>query len=68
VKELQQLLVKANYGPIKGAYTAFYGAETQKAVARFHNKNPQLRSAGKTYDPAIGPSGFKELQKEAGRK
>jgi len=68
VKELQQLLVKAGYGPIKGAYTSYYGAETQKAVARFHNKNPKLKSAGKTYDPAIGAAGFKELQKEAGRK
>ncbi|MGW5130893.1 CHAP domain-containing protein [Streptomyces sp. NPDC004135] len=68
VKELQQLLVKAGYGPIKGAYTTYYGLETQKAVARFHNKNPKLKSAGKTYDPVIGPSGFKELQKEAGRK
>jgi peptidoglycan hydrolase-like protein with peptidoglycan-binding domain len=68
VKELQQLLVKAGYGPIKGAYTAYYGAETQKAVARFHNKNPQFKSAGKSYDPAIGASGFKHLQQEAGRK
>jgi hypothetical protein len=68
VKELQQLLVKAGYGPIKGAYTSYYGAETQKAVARFHNKNPQYKAAGKSFDPAIGPSGFKHLQQEAGRK
>ncbi|MFF3249746.1 peptidoglycan-binding protein [Actinacidiphila glaucinigra] len=68
VKELQQLLVKAGYGPIKGAYTTYYGPETEKAVARFHNKNPKLRSAGKTYDPVIGKKGFVELQKEAGRK
>ena len=68
VKELQQLLVKAGYGPIKGAYTTYYGPETQKAVARFHNKNPQVRAKGKSYDPAIGKQGFIELQKEAGRK
>ncbi|MDX3525065.1 peptidoglycan-binding domain-containing protein [Streptomyces sp. ID05-39B] len=68
VKELQQLLVKAGYGPIKGAYTTYYGPETEKAVARFHNKNPHLRSAGKSYDPAIGKKGFVELQREAGRK
>ncbi|AUG87211.1 endolysin [Streptomyces phage Omar] len=68
VKDLQRFLVKAGYGPIPGAYTDYYGPETQKAVARFHNKNPHLRSAGKSYDPAIGKSGFKELQKEAGVK
>ncbi|MFF8845489.1 peptidoglycan-binding protein [Streptomyces sp. NPDC015127] len=68
VKELQQLLVKAGYGPIPGAYSTYYGTETQKAVARFHNKNPHLRAAGKSYDPAIGKQGFIELQKEAGRK
>lgn len=68
VEALQRFLVKAGYGPIKGAYTRFYGPETQKAVARFHNANPRFRSVGKSYDPAIGPSGFKELQKEAGIK
>lgn len=68
VKELQQLLIKAGYGPIKGAYTTYYGPETQKAVARFHNKNPHLKSAGVSYDPVIGKKGFVELQKEAGRK
>ncbi|WP_327424330.1 peptidoglycan-binding protein [Streptomyces sp. NBC_01230] len=68
VKDLQTFLVKAGYGPIPGAYTTYYGAETQKAVARFHNKNPHLKSAGVSYDPAIGKSGFKELQREAGIK
>ncbi|MEU6572279.1 CHAP domain-containing protein [Streptomyces sp. NPDC046805] len=68
VKDLQHFLVKAGYGPIPGAYSTFYGPETQKAVARFHNKNPQFRTAGVSYDPKIGPSGFKELQKEAGVK
>jgi hypothetical protein len=68
VKDLQHFLVKAGYGPIPGAYSTYYGPETQKAVARFHNKNPHLKSAGKSYDPVIGKSGFKELQKEAGIK
>lgn len=68
VAELQQLLIKAGYGPIPGAVTTYYGMETQKAVARFHNKNPRLKSAGKSYDPAIGKQGFIELQREAGRK
>ncbi|MGW6745427.1 peptidoglycan-binding domain-containing protein [Streptomyces sp. NPDC055025] len=68
VKELQQLLIKAGYGPIPGSITDLYGPETQKAVGRFHSKNPQYRSKGKSYDPVIGKSGFKELQKEAGRK
>jgi hypothetical protein len=68
VSDLQHFLVKAGYGPIHGAYSTFYGPETQKAVARFHNKNPQFRTAGTSYDPKIGPSGFKELQKEAGVK
>ncbi|MFH8414346.1 C40 family peptidase [Streptomyces collinus] len=68
VKDLQKFLVKAGYGPIPGAYTTYYGPETQKAVARFHNKNPHLRTAGRSYDPVIGKSGFKELQREAGIK
>jgi hypothetical protein len=68
VKDLQHFLVKAGYGPIPGAYTTYYGVETQKAVARFHNKNPHLKTAGVSYDPVIGKSGFKELQKEAGIK
>ncbi|MEU9057825.1 peptidoglycan-binding protein [Streptomyces sp. NPDC048430] len=63
VKKLQTFLIKAGYGPIKGAVTDFYGAETQAAVARFHKKNPALSS--KSYDPAIGAKGFVELQKEA---
>lgn len=66
VKELQQLLVRAGYGPIKGAYTAFYGPETQKAVARFHDRNPAYRSG--LHDPRIGPKGFVALQKQAGRR
>jgi hypothetical protein len=68
VAELQRLLIAAGYGPIPGAVTTFYGKNTQAAVARFHNKNPHLKTTGLSYDPAIGASGFKELQKEAGRR
>ncbi|QDK03196.1 endolysin [Streptomyces phage Yasdnil] len=66
VAELQQLLIKAGYGPIPGAVTKFYGKNTGAAVARFYRKNPKL--ANSQYDTAIGPKGFIELQKEAGRK
>jgi hypothetical protein len=66
VKELQQLLVKAGYGPIAGAYTTLYGPETQRAVARFHDRNPKYRSG--LHDPKIGPQGFIALQKQAGRR
>ncbi|MFE0104127.1 N-acetylmuramoyl-L-alanine amidase [Streptomyces sp. NPDC059009] len=66
VAELQQLLIKAGYGPIKGAVTKFYGTETQKAVARFHDRNPAYRSG--LHDPRIGPKGFIALQKQAGRR
>jgi hypothetical protein len=63
VKLLQQMLITAGYGPIKGAYTTTYGTATQAAVVRFHKKNPQFASSAK--DPAIGPKGFAELQREA---
>ncbi|MCX5237216.1 CHAP domain-containing protein [Streptomyces prunicolor] len=66
VRELQQLLVKAGYGPIKGAVTDLYGPETQRAVARFHDRNPKYRSG--LHDPKIGPQGFIALQKQAGRR
>ncbi|WP_241695032.1 CHAP domain-containing protein [Streptomyces sp. C] len=66
VAELQQLLIKAGYGPIKGAVTRFYGPETQRAVARFHDRNPAYRSG--LHDPRIGPKGFVALQKQAGRR
>lgn len=64
VRLLQQLLIKAGYGPIKGAVTTFYGKNTKDAVARFHKANPKFSSGG--YDPVIGPKGFEELQKLAG--
>jgi len=66
VKELQQLLIKAGYGPIQGAPTDFYGPETQRSVARFHDRNPQYSSG--LHDPKIGPQGFIALQKQAGRR
>ncbi|MGZ2360721.1 CHAP domain-containing protein [Streptomyces sp. 372A] len=66
VAELQQLLIKAGYGPIKGSVTKFYGAETQAAVGRFHDRNPAYRSVA--HDPKIGPKGFTALQKQAGRR
>ncbi|GAB2329220.1 peptidoglycan-binding protein [Streptomyces variabilis] len=68
VKELQRLLIKAGYGPIKGAVTDYYGMNTQAAVARFHNRNPKCKSAGLIRDPKIGPRGFTALQKQAGRR
>ncbi|ATE84905.1 endolysin [Streptomyces phage BeardedLady] len=66
VAELQQLLIKAGYGPIPGAVTRYYGKNTGAAVARFYRKNKHLASS--SYDTAIGPKGFIELQREAGRK
>ncbi|SNS50625.1 peptidoglycan recognition protein family protein [Actinacidiphila glaucinigra] len=66
VRELQQLLIKAGYGPIKGAVTDFYGPETMRAVARFHDRNPKYRTG--LHDPRIGPKGFVALQKQAGRR
>ncbi|MEU0739268.1 peptidoglycan-binding protein [Streptomyces sp. NPDC006134] len=68
VADLQRLLIAAGYGPIEGAVTTYYGKNTQAAVARFHRKNPQYMSKGKTYDPAIGATGFKALQRQVGRR
>ncbi|ANT41098.1 endolysin [Streptomyces phage Nanodon] len=66
VAELQNLLIKAGYGPIPGAVTKYYGKNTGAAVARFYRANKSLASS--SYDTAIGPKGFIELQREAGRK
>ncbi|MFI1799866.1 peptidoglycan-binding protein [Streptomyces sp. NPDC020379] len=68
VRDLQRLLITAGYGPIKGAVTDYYGANTQAAVAAFHDANPELKSTGTARDVAIGERGFEELQKEAGRR
>ncbi len=67
VRLLQELLMKAGYGPIPGAVTDFYGANTQAAVARFHDRHPEFKSAGVSHDVAIGGRGFAVLQQEAGR-
>lgn len=63
VKLLQSLLIKAGYGPIRGAITNFYGENTEAAVRRFHKANP--RFAEGPADSKIGPLGFAELQREA---
>lgn len=67
VKRLQRYLILAGYGPISGAYTTYYGENTENAVARFHKKNPEF-SDPKPYDSVIGPKGFEELQKQAAKK
>ncbi|MGW2541549.1 peptidoglycan-binding domain-containing protein [Kitasatospora sp. NPDC001574] len=65
VRTLQELLLKAGYGPIPGAVTDFYGPATQNAVAKFHDRHPALKSRGTARDVAIGAAGFAQLQKEA---
>lgn len=65
VKKLQRLLIKAGYGPIPDGITTYYGPQTSAAVARFHNRNPRFKSTGVSWDPNIGPQGFKHLQREA---
>ncbi|MFE2104300.1 N-acetylmuramoyl-L-alanine amidase [Kitasatospora sp. NPDC059463] len=67
VRELQELLLKTGYGPIPGAVTDYYGPATQNAVARFHDRHPDLKSRGISKDYAIGARGFTLLQQEAGR-
>ncbi|MFF3017124.1 N-acetylmuramoyl-L-alanine amidase [Streptomyces sp. NPDC057939] len=68
VRELQQLLLQAGYGPISGAVTDFYGPATQAAVARFHDRHTEFKSTGVSRDVTIGARGFAVLQKEAGRR
>lgn len=65
VADLQRYLVLAGYGPISGTppYTEFYGGATEEAVARFHVANPKY--ASKAHDVAIGPTGWKALEKLA---
>ncbi|GAA0967373.1 peptidoglycan-binding domain-containing protein [Actinocorallia libanotica] len=63
VKVLQQLLVEAGYGPIKGAVTDYYGPATQGAVAKFHAKHPEHKK--RLRPKRITPEGFIALQKEA---
>ncbi|MFI9228971.1 peptidoglycan-binding protein [Streptomyces rimosus] len=68
VRDLQQLLIKAGYGPIPGAVTDYYGVATQAAVARFHDRNPKYKGTGLVRDPKIGTQGFIALQRQAGRR
>lgn len=63
VRRLQQWLLDAGYGPIRGSGTTYYGLETEAAVARFHKANPKFSHA--KHDVTIGTGGFKELQKQA---
>lgn len=65
VRDLQRLLIKTGYGPIRGAITTFYGENTADAVNRFHKAHPEFRTAGLKYDGQIGNKGFEQLQKEA---
>lgn len=58
---LQKQLKKAGYMASSVVENANYGPLTQGAVNRFHKDFPKFRSAGKTYDPAIGPQGWKFL-------
>ena len=60
-RALQAQLKRAGFMPRSVPAADNYGPQTQKAVAAFHNKHRQFRSKGKSYDPAIGPSGWKFL-------
>ena len=42
-----------------------YGPQTQAATAAFHNRYPQFRSFGVSYDPAVGPKGWKHAHEVA---
>jgi hypothetical protein len=68
VATLQRLLIKAGYGPIKGSVTTYYGANTEAAVARFHDANPDLKSKGVKRDVVIGLRGFQRLQEQVAKK
>lgn len=63
VRDLQRALIAAGYGPIPDAVTDYYGGQTQAAVARFHRAHPEL--AWGSYDPVIGPKGWRTLMREA---
>jgi hypothetical protein len=58
---LQRALKKTGFLSTSVAESANYGPATQQAVARFHNRYTQFRAPGTTYDPAIGPTGWKHL-------
>lgn len=59
-KSLQKALKETNWLSDNVELSDTYGPKTQAAVAGF-NKKHKLNSADKSYDPAIGPKGWKLL-------
>lgn len=59
-KTLQKALKATDWLADSVALSDNYGSQTQAAVAGF-NKKHKLNGAGKSYDPAIGPKGWKLL-------
>lgn len=59
-KTLQKALKKTNWLDDSVVLSDNYGSQTQSAVAGF-NKKHKLNALNKTYDPAIGPKGWKLL-------
>ena len=59
-KKLQQALKDTSWLAKSVTLSDNYGPATQAAVAGF-NKKHNLNGAGKSYDPAIGPKGWKLL-------
>jgi hypothetical protein len=59
-KKLQQALKDTSWLDKSVALSDNYGSQTQAAVAGF-NKKHGFNSPGKSYDPAIGPKGWKLL-------
>ncbi|WP_262007650.1 N-acetylmuramoyl-L-alanine amidase [Streptomyces sp. FIT100] len=64
-KTLQHALKATGYMPKSVTESDNYGPITQASVARFHNAHPSYRSAGKSYDPAIGAKGWAYLHRLA---
>lgn len=67
-KPLQRVLKTCGFMPQSVKEADAYGPQTQAAVARFHNAHPSYRSAGKSYDPAIGAKGWAYLHRTAHAK
>jgi hypothetical protein len=55
---LQRQLKKAGFLAKTVPESPNYGPATQQAVAAFHNRHTQFRSANQTHDPSIGPKGW----------
>lgn len=64
-KPLQRALKTAGFMAKSVAEADHYGPKTEAGVAKFHNAYPQYRSAGKSYDPAIGAKGWAYLHRLA---